>query len=55
MLNQGRLLADALRLRFGYGPGRVEAIAAEHRALVRAIARKDAAQAEIARRHCMRA
>lgn len=56
MLNQGRLLADALRARFGYGPGRVEAIVAEHRALVRAIARKDATQAgEIARRHCLRA
>ena len=56
MLNQGRLLADALRVRFGYGAGRVEAIAAEHRALVRAITRKDVAQAgEIARRHCMRA
>jgi DNA-binding GntR family transcriptional regulator len=56
VLNQGRLLADALRVRFGYGGGRVEAIAAEHRSLVRAIARKDAAQAgEIARRHCIRA
>lgn len=56
MLGQGRLLADALRVRFGYGSGRVEAIVAEHRTLVRAIARRDAAQAgEIARRHCMRA
>ena len=56
MLAQGRVLADALRVRFGYGGGRIEAIVAEHRALVRAIERRDAAKAgEIARRHCMRA
>ena len=56
MLAQGRVLADALRVRFGYGGGRIEAIVAEHRALVRAIERHDAAKAgEIARRHCMRA
>lgn len=56
VLGQGRLLADALRVRFGYGAGRVDAIVAEHRALLRAIARKEAVQAgEIARRHCMRA
>ncbi|HVF65263.1 MAG TPA: GntR family transcriptional regulator [Casimicrobiaceae bacterium] len=52
MLSQGRLLAEAMRLRFGYGGGRVEAIVAEHRALVRAIERHDADRAgEIARRH----
>ena len=37
MLAQGRVLADALRLRFGYGDGRVDAVVAEHRALLRAI------------------
>ena len=56
MLQQGRVLADALRLRFGYGSGRADAIVAEHAELVRAIARRDAERsATIARRHCMRA
>jgi DNA-binding GntR family transcriptional regulator len=56
MLAQGRVLADALRLRFGYGNGRIAVIVAEHRSLVRAIERRDAARAgEIARRHCARA
>jgi DNA-binding GntR family transcriptional regulator len=56
MLAHGRVLADALRLRFGYGGGRVDAIVAEHRALVRAVERHDAAKAgEVARRHCLRA
>ena len=54
MLAQGRVLAEALRLRFGYGGGRIEAIIAEHRALVRAIERRESARAgEIARRHCI--
>ena len=54
MLAQGRVLAEALRLRFGYGGGRIEAIMAEHRALVRAIERRESARAgEIARRHCI--
>ena len=53
MLAQGRVLAEALRLRFGYGGGRVEAIIAEHRALCARSSAATAAQAgEIARRHC---
>jgi DNA-binding GntR family transcriptional regulator len=56
MLERGRVLADALRLRFGYGTGRAKEIIAEHTALVRAIRKRDPARAaEIARRHCMRA
>lgn len=56
MLAQGRVLADALRVRFGYGGGRIDTIIGEHRALVRAIERRDTAKAgEIARRHCVRA
>jgi DNA-binding GntR family transcriptional regulator len=54
MLAQGRVLADALRLRFGYGTGRTQVIVAEHAALLRAIARRDAARAaELARGHCL--
>lgn len=54
MLAQGRVLAEALRLRFGYGGGRVEAIRAEHRELVRAIERRESAKAgEVARAHCI--
>ena len=53
MLSQGRLIAEALRLRFGYGQGRVLTIIDDHRALLRAIERHDTAQAgAIARRHC---
>jgi DNA-binding GntR family transcriptional regulator len=56
MLERGRVLADALRLRFGYGAGRAKTIVAEHAALVRVIRKRDPARAaEIARRHCMRA
>jgi DNA-binding GntR family transcriptional regulator len=56
MLAQGRVLADALRLRFGYGAGRADAIVAEHAQLVRVIGKRDAARAaEIAQRHCLRA
>ena len=56
VLVQGRLLIQALRMRFGFAAGRTDAIVAEHRALLRAIARKDEAKAgEIARRHCERA
>jgi DNA-binding GntR family transcriptional regulator len=54
MLAQGRVLAEALRLRFGYGGGRIEAIIAEHRTLVRAIERRESTRAgEVARRHCI--
>lgn len=56
MLAQGRVLADALRVRFGYGAGRIDSIVAEHRALLRAVKRRDVATAgEVARRHCIRA
>jgi len=56
VLARGRVLADAMRIRFGYGGGRIEAILAEHRMLVKAIERRDVAKAgEIARRHCIRA
>lgn len=53
VLSRGRLLIQALRVRYGFGPGRIENVIAEHRALLRAIARKDERRAgEIARRHC---
>jgi DNA-binding GntR family transcriptional regulator len=56
MLAQGRVLADALRLRFGYGTGRAQAIVAEHAALVAAIVQRDAeAAARVATAHCLRA
>lgn len=56
VLDRGRVLGDALRVRFGYGAGRIESIQREHRALLRAIARRDAAKAgEVARAHCRRA
>ena len=54
MLGQGRLLIEALRVRFGYGAGRVDAVIAQHRALLRAIARRDAERAgRLARAHCV--
>lgn len=53
VLSRGRLLIEALRMRYGFGPGRSEQVIGEHRALLRAIARKDAKRAgDIARRHC---
>lgn len=53
VLGRGRLLVQTLRVRYGFGPGRVDDVIAEHRALLRAIARKDDKRAgEIARRHC---
>ena len=56
VLSQGRVLVDALRLRYGYGTGRVESVIAEHKTLLRAIERHDSERAGgIARRHCMRA
>ena len=56
MLAQGRVLADALRIRFGYGRGRTDAIVAEHAELARAIAQRDAGRATaIASAHCARA
>lgn len=56
VLAQGRLLIEALRVRFGYGAGRVDDVIDEHRALVRAIAKHDVAKAgALARRHCIAA
>ena len=56
VLAQGRLLIEALRVRFGYGAGRVDGVVGEHRALLRAIAKHDVAKAgELARRHCFAA
>lgn len=53
VLGRGRLLIQALRVRFGYGPQRPDRVITEHRALLRAIAHRDARRAgEIARRHC---
>jgi len=54
MLGEGRLLIEALRLRFGYGPSRVDEVIAQHRAIHDAIARHDVARAgTLARAHCM--
>jgi DNA-binding GntR family transcriptional regulator len=56
VLAQGRLLIEALRLRFGYGTGRVDDVVAQHRALFRAIARHDVERAgRLARQHCVAA
>ena len=56
MLARGRVLVDALRLRYGFGQGRADAVVAEHRTLMRAIERHDDERAGgVARRHCMRA
>jgi DNA-binding GntR family transcriptional regulator len=53
VLARGRLLIQALRVRFGFGPHRIDDVIAEHRALLRAIGRKDEKRAgEIALRHC---
>ena len=53
MLARGRVLVDALRLRYGFGSGRAEAIVAEHRELLAAIVARDAERAGLlARRHC---
>lgn len=56
MLAQGRLLIDALRVRFGYGPRRTDAVVAEHRQILKAIAGHDVERAgRLARAHCTRA
>ena len=56
MLAQGRLLIDALRVRFGYGPRRTDAVIAEHRQILRAIAKHGVERAgQLARAHCTRA
>ena len=56
VLGQGRLLVEALRVRFGFGPRRTDAIVAEHRQILRAVARHDVEKAgRLARAHCVRA
>lgn len=56
VLGQGRLLVEALRVRFGFGPRRTDAIVAEHRQILRAIVRHDVEKAgRLARAHCVRA
>jgi len=56
VLSQGRLLIEALRLRFGFGPRRTDAVIAEHRQIMRAIAGHDIERAgRVARTHCVRA
>ena len=56
LLTQGRLLIEALRMRFGFGSGRVDSVVAQHRALFRAIARHDVERAGyLARQHCVSA
>jgi DNA-binding GntR family transcriptional regulator len=53
VLGQGRLLIEALRLRFGYGEGRIDTVLAQHAALYRAIAKRDVERAgRLARAHC---
>ena len=56
VLGQGRLLVEALRVRFGFGLRRTDAILAEHRQILKAIARHDVEKAgRLARVHCVRA
>lgn len=46
-------LIDSLRRTFGFGPGRSEQLIAEHRQLLRALDRRDAAEAErVSLLHC---
>lgn len=53
VLSQGRLLVEAIRVRYGYQPERVAELIAEHSALIEAIAQGDARRAgELARLHC---
>jgi len=56
VLGQGRLLVEALRVRFGFGPRRTETIVAEHRQILRAIVKRDVEKAgRLARAHCVHA
>jgi DNA-binding GntR family transcriptional regulator len=53
LLSNGRVLVEALRIGYGFRPGRVRQIVAEHKALLEAIAAHDAAgAAAVARSHC---
>ena len=54
LLGDGRLLIEALRLRFSYGPTRIDQVVSQHRDIFRAIAAHDAERAgRLARAHCM--
>ena len=56
VLGQGRLLVEALRVRFGFGPRRTDAMLTEHRQILKAIAMHDVEKAgRLARVHCVRA
>lgn len=53
MLADGRLLIEALRLRFGYGPRRIDEVIAQHAAIFQAIEAHDVERAgHLARAHC---
>ena len=53
LLSNGRVLVEALRISYGFRPGRVRQIVAEHKALLEAIAAKDRRKAgAVAREHC---
>jgi DNA-binding GntR family transcriptional regulator len=53
LLSNGRALVEALRISYGFRPGRVRQIVAEHKALLEAIAARDATKAgALAREHC---
>ena len=53
LLSNGRVLVEALRISYGFRPGRVRQIVAEHKALLEAIVAKDPKKAgRIARAHC---
>ncbi len=54
LLGDGRLLIEALRLRFHYGPTRIDEVVAQHRGIYQAIAAHDVERAgRLARAHCM--
>jgi DNA-binding GntR family transcriptional regulator len=56
VLGQGRLLVEALRVRFGFGARRTDAILREHRQILKAIAGHDVERAgRLARAHCVHA
>lgn len=53
VLDRGRLLIEAIRVKYAYGGARIETIIAEHRLLLKAIANHDVKRArDIAQTHC---
>ncbi len=53
VLARGRLLIEAVRLRYGYGGNRLAVIVKEHRLILDAISRRDVrAASDIAQQHC---